>query len=167
MFKYFHPIISRKIKNEIKITRYTIIFSLTIVEYEILGFFTSAVFHSTINSIKFLNERTEIDVPRHDSSLCASKINFPQRCTHSFRVNRNYPRHVAEQTWTNSRKSFAESTAEDHRLYGFIYGRAENSKHPKRTNERTRPVMSTDRTRCRCSHHLPCTRRGDTILLRQ
>lgn len=89
----------------------------------------------------------------------ASKINFPQRCTYPFRVNRNYPRHVPKLRQT--RRKVLPTTAEDHRLYGF-YGRAENSKHTnERTNERTWPVMSTDRTRCRCSHHLPCT--GEAI----
>lgn len=88
----------------------------------------SAAFHSTIKSIKFLNERTEIDVLRHDSSpypsTARAKLIFHSDARSEWTA-------ITHDTYLKLRQTRRKvlPTAEDHRLYEF-YGRAENSKHP-------------------------------------
>lgn len=116
----------------------------------------SAAFHSTIKSIKFLNERTEIDVLRHDSSpypsTARAKLIFHSDVRSEWTA-------IIHDTYLKLRQTRRKVLPwrQPQKITDYTNFTVAPKIVSTRTNERTRPVMSTDRTRCRCSHHLPCT----------
>lgn len=102
----------------------------------------------------------EIDVPRHDSSpypsTARAKLIF-----HSDVRTRFEWTAITHDTYLNFDKLDEKFCRQPQKITDYTDFTIAPKIVSTRTNERTWPVMSTDRTRCRCSHHLPCT--GEAI----